>query len=118
DAWLLLAANAMAKDAGNVTLDVNGTSVQRQLNRTIRAGDLKDPVHVTNNGSTHGQAGGTVTGAPLTPEPAAQNGFRIERQTYTPDGDPVDTAHVKQNTRLVVVLKITEAQPQFGRIIV
>ena len=118
DAWLLLAANAMAKDGGNVTLDVNGTSVQHQLNRTIRAGDLKDPVHVTNNGSTTVQAVVTVTGAPLTPEPAAQNGFRIERQTYTPDGDPVDAAHVKQNTRLVVVLKITESQPQFGRIMV
>ena len=34
------------------------------------------------------------------------------------DGDPVDTAQVKQNTRLVVVLKVTEAQPQFGRLIV
>ena len=34
------------------------------------------------------------------------------------NGDPVDAAHVKQNTRLVVVLKITEAQPQFGRIMV
>ncbi len=34
------------------------------------------------------------------------------------DGDPVDAAQVKQNTRLVVVLKIAEAQPQFGRLIV
>ena len=60
----------------------------------------------------------TVTGAPVTPEPAAENGFKIERLTYTLDGDPVDPAQVKQNTRLVVVLKITEAQPQFGRVIV
>ena len=60
----------------------------------------------------------TVTGAPVTPEPAAESGFKIERLTYTLDGDPVDTAQVKQNTRLVVVLKITEAQPQFGRVIV
>ena len=34
------------------------------------------------------------------------------------EGDPVDVTQVKQNTRLVVVLKITEAQPQFGRVIV
>ena len=59
----------------------------------------------------------TVTGAPLTPEPAAEKGFKIERLTYTPDGDPVDPKTVKQNTRLVVVLKVTEAQPQFGRVI-
>ena len=45
-------------------------------------------------------------------------GFKIERLTYTLDGDPVDADQVKQNTRLVVVLKVTEAQPQFGRVIV
>ena len=60
----------------------------------------------------------TVTGAPVTPEPAAEKGFKIERQTYTLDGDPADAKKVKQNTRLVVVLKVTEAQPQFGRVIV
>jgi uncharacterized protein YfaS (alpha-2-macroglobulin family) len=118
DAWLLLAASAMAKDSGNVTLDVNGEAVQRALYRTIRANDLKEPLKVTNTGDTEVKAVVTVTGAPLTPEPAAENGFRIERLTYTPDGDPVDPAQVKQNTRLVVVLKITEAQPQFGRVIV
>jgi uncharacterized protein YfaS (alpha-2-macroglobulin family) len=118
DAWLLLAASAMAKDAGNVTLNVNGEAVQRALNRTIRAADLKEPLHVTNTGDTEVKAVVTVTGAPVTPEPAADNGFRIERLTYTLEGDPVDAAKVKQNTRLVVVLKITEAQPQFGRVIV
>src|SRR6202011_3942991 len=41
-----------------------------------------------------------------------------ERLTYTLDGDPVDAKTVKQNTRLAVVLRITEAQPQFGRLIV
>jgi alpha-2-macroglobulin len=118
DAWLLLAASAMAKNAGKISLDVNGTAVMQPLNRTIRAGDLKDPLRVTNNGDDEVRAVVTVTGAPVTLEPAAENGFKIERQTYTLDGDPVDAAQVKQNTRLVVVLTITEAQPQFGRIIV
>jgi alpha-2-macroglobulin len=58
-----------------------------------------------------------VSGAPVTPEAAAQNGFKVERLNYTIDGDPLDVATVKQNTRFVVVLKITEDQPQFGRII-
>ena len=118
DAWLLLAASAMAKDAKDISLDVNGQAIAHPLNRTIGAGDLKDPVRVTNNGQGDVQAVVTVTGAPVTPEPAAQNGFKIERQTLTLDGDPLDPAHVKQNTRMVVVLKITEAQPQFGRVIV
>ena len=118
DAWLLLAASAMAKDAGNVSLNVGGGSLQRPLYRTIRAGDLKEPLRITNTGEDEVKAVVTVTGAPLTPEPATEQGFKIERLTYTLDGDPVDPAKVKQNTRLVVVLKITEAQPQFGRVIV
>ena len=118
DAWLLLAASAMSKNAGKVSLDVNGTAVTQPLNRTIRADDLKEPLRVTNSGDDEVRAVVTVTGAPVTPEPAAESGFKIERQTYTLDGDAVDPAQVKQNTRLVVVLKITEAQPQFGRLIV
>jgi alpha-2-macroglobulin len=118
DAWLLLAAAAMAKDAGNVSLDVGGEATQRPLYRTIRAGDLREPLRVTNTGQDEVKAVVTVNGAPLTPEPAAENGFKIERLTYTLDGEPVDAAQVKQNSRLVVVLKITEAQPQFGRVMI
>ena len=118
DSWLLLAASAMAKDSGNVTLDVDGEAVRKSFYRTIRAADLKEPLKVANTGDTELKAVVTISGAPITPEPPAENGFKIERLTYTPDGDPVDAAHVKQNTRLVVVLRITEAQPQFGRVIV
>jgi len=118
DTWLLLAASAMAKDAGNVSLNVGGEAMQRPLFRTIRAGDLKEPLRIANAGEDEVKAVVTVTGAPLTPEPAAEKGFKIERLTYTLDGDPVDAKTVKQNTRLAVVLRITEAQPQFGRLVV
>jgi uncharacterized protein YfaS (alpha-2-macroglobulin family) len=118
DAWLLLAASAMAKDSGKVSLDVGGTAMPRALYRTVRAGDLKEPLRITNTGDDQVQAVVTVNGAPLTPEPAAEKGFKIERQNFTLDGDPVDPKTVKQNTRIVVVLKITETQPQFGRIVV
>jgi uncharacterized protein YfaS (alpha-2-macroglobulin family) len=60
----------------------------------------------------------SVRGAPLTPEPEIEHGFKIERQYFTLDGEPADVATVKQNDRFAVVLKITEARPQFGRIIV
>jgi uncharacterized protein YfaS (alpha-2-macroglobulin family) len=101
DAWLLLAASALTKDGGKVSLDVGGTATQRALYRTIRAGDLKEPVRITNTGEDQVQAVVTVTGAPTTPEPAAEKGFKIERKTYTLAGDPIDTKEVKQNTRMV-----------------
>lgn len=118
DAWLLLAANAMAKEGGKISLDVGGETTTRPLFRTIRGGDLKEPLRVTNNGEDEVQAVVTVSGAPLTPEPAIAKGFKIERLTYTLDGQPTDPKQVKQNTRLAVVLKVTESQPQFGRVIV
>jgi alpha-2-macroglobulin len=117
DAWLLLAAAAMAKDGGKVSLDVGGTPTPHALYRTIRSGDLKEPLRITNTGEDQVQAVVTVTGAPVTPEPAADKGFKIERQSYTLAGDPIDPKEVKQNTRMVVVLRVTEAQPQFGRVI-
>ena len=73
---------------------------------------------VTNTGDTNLQAVVSVTGAPVTPEPAAEKGFKIERTYYTLGGDPVNVAKAKQNQRFVVVLKITDAAPKFARVIV
>ena len=39
------------------------------------------------------QAVVSVSGAPLTPEPAAERGFKIERNYYTLDGKPADPTH-------------------------
>jgi len=64
------------------------------------------------------QAVVSVSGAPVTPEPAASNGFKIERNYFTLDGKPVDIAKARQNDRFAVVLKITEAKPEYGHIMV
>jgi alpha-2-macroglobulin len=71
DAWLLLAASAMAKDATSLALDVNGETTQKPVFRTIRAAGLQQPLRVTNNADGEVRAVVTVSGAPLTPEPAA-----------------------------------------------
>jgi len=68
DAWLLLAASAMAKDVGKVSLDVGGTPTPHALYRTIRAGDLKEPLRIGNSGEDQLEAVVTVAGAPLTPD--------------------------------------------------
>ena len=44
------------------------------------------------------------------PEPAGGNGFTIERDYYTPDGEPTDIATIGQNERFVVVLTVTADQ--------
>jgi uncharacterized protein YfaS (alpha-2-macroglobulin family) len=118
NAWMVLAARALAKDATGVSLDVAGEKRQGALNRNFRPTDLQQPLKVTNTGEGALQAVVTVSGAPLMPEPAADKGFKIERRYYTLDGKPADPTKARQNDRFAVVLKITEPQPQFARVIV
>ncbi|MGN6460959.1 MAG: alpha-2-macroglobulin family protein, partial [Pseudolabrys sp.] len=117
-AWLVLAARAIGKESGAITLDVAGRPQKGAFFQGLRAADLAAPFKVTNTGDTDARAVLSVSGAPVTPEPAATRGFKIERLYYTLDGQPADIAKVTQNQRFAVVLRITEAQPQFGRIIV
>jgi uncharacterized protein YfaS (alpha-2-macroglobulin family) len=79
---------------------------------------VAQPIRISNTGDAPLQAVVSVTGAPITPEPSASNGFSIERSYFTLDGKPVDVTKAKQNDRLVVLLKITEAKPVFGRVMV
>ncbi|QUS39933.1 alpha-2-macroglobulin family protein [Tardiphaga alba] len=119
NAWLVLASRALAKEANTLSLDVNGAAVKSALYRSYKAAELTGvPIKITNRGDTPIQAVVSVTGAPVTPEPAASNGFKIERNYFTLDGKPADIAKAKQNDRFAVVLKITEAKPEYGHVMV
>jgi uncharacterized protein YfaS (alpha-2-macroglobulin family) len=119
NAWMVLAARALARDTATMALDVAGETRRGPLYRSFRGSDLSaGPVRVTNNGDANVQAVVSVIGAPMTPEPAADKGFSIQRYYYTLDGERAEIDKVKQNERFAVVLKITEGQPTFGRIIV
>ena len=67
NAWMVLAARALAKDAQTVTLDVGGEKTQGALNRNLRAGDLPQPLKVTNAGdgaaAGRGHGSGRADGA-------------------------------------------------------
>jgi uncharacterized protein YfaS (alpha-2-macroglobulin family) len=115
---MVLAARSLAKDAGSVSLEVAGDARRGPLVRNVPAAEVDRGFRVTNTGDATVQAVVSVTGAPTVPEPAAERGFKIERTYHTLGGEEVDATKAKQNQRFVVVLTITEAQPQFGRIIV
>jgi uncharacterized protein YfaS (alpha-2-macroglobulin family) len=119
NAWMVLAARAIGKQA-RLSLDAGGEPRQSPLYRTIRASQLQPgPFRVTNTGDSPVRAVVSVSGAPVTPEPAAERGFKIERTYYTLDGKPVtDLTKVRQNQRFAVVLKVTESTPQYGRVII
>ncbi|HSV25152.1 MAG TPA: alpha-2-macroglobulin [Xanthobacteraceae bacterium] len=118
NAWMVLAARAIGKQA-RVSLDVGGEARQSPLYRTVQASQLQvSPLKVTNTGDAELRAVVSVNGAPVTPEPAADKGFKIERFYYTLDGKPADPAKARQNQRFAVVIKVTEPTPQYGRVIV
>ena len=111
----MLAARALGKQ--NVSLTVNDGGQQGPLYRNFDEEELAaSPLTVTNSGDTPLDAVISVSGAPKTPEPAADHGFTIERSFHTLAGEDADPSHAKQNDRFVVVLTVTEPQPQFARV--
>jgi uncharacterized protein YfaS (alpha-2-macroglobulin family) len=117
NAWMVLAARALAKSVP-LSLEVAGAPRTSPLYRTFRPAELGTPFRVTNTGEGPVQAVVSVSGAPIVPEPAAEKGFRIERSYFTLEGEKADPSKARQNQRFAVVLKITEPQPQFGRVLV
>jgi uncharacterized protein YfaS (alpha-2-macroglobulin family) len=115
-AWLVLAARALNKETSAISMTVGGEAHKGALYRSLKAEQLNSPLTLTNLGDGTVQAVVTVSGAPERPEPAASQGFKIERKYYTLDGEPADPSKAKQNDRFAVVLTITDEKPQFARL--
>jgi uncharacterized protein YfaS (alpha-2-macroglobulin family) len=123
-AWMLLAARALAEQDKDTALIVNGSAHKGRFVRALTAADLKDrALTITNDGTAVINAVISVIGAALTPEPEIFHGFTIERSYYTLAGKKIDLKNasggdgqLKQNDRLVVVLKIAASEAG-GRIL-
>jgi uncharacterized protein YfaS (alpha-2-macroglobulin family) len=121
DAWTLIAAAALARDAtsGSVTIDgeeLTGTAYQRYDQEHFDT----NSVTITNNGNTPTEVKVSVTGIPATPPPASSQGFTIQRDYYLPDGTWVDPTQgsVSQNDRFVVVLTMSTQALGSGQYVV
>ena len=124
-AWLLLAANALADDAAAARLTLGGAPLQAPILRPLTPAQIsKDGgLVLTNEGDAAIDVVVSVIGAALTPEPATSKGFTVTRTYYTLDGRQVElgsatggTASLPQNERLVAVVKV-ETHQAGGRIL-
>ena len=114
---MVLAARALAKET--MALDLNGQAIKTALYRNYTAADVaSSPVRIANTGDAPIQVVISVSGSPVVPEPAASNGFKIERSYFTLDGKPADIGKAKQNDRFAVVLKVTEPKPEYAHVMV
>ncbi len=122
-AWMLLAAKALGDQAKETKLTVNGVAHPGAIVRSVSQKELEAGLTIANDGDAPVDAVVTVIGASLTPEPAVAKGFKIERTAYSLDGKKLDlkslaggASEIRQNDRLVVVLKI-EAKETGGRLL-
>src|SRR5438034_129955 len=84
NAWLVLASRALSKET--MSLEFDGVPIKTALYRSYKAAEMAGkPIKITNTGDAPVQAVVSVTGAPITPEPAASSGFKIERSYITLD---------------------------------
>ena len=58
------------------------------------------------------------SGVPVAPEPAASQGYEIERTFYKLDGTKIELKSITQNERVVVVLKVTESEARYAKLLV
>ncbi len=119
DAWTLLAARGLRKNAADMKLKINGVDhtgvyAERFDGETL----VESPVVIANAGATTVQAVMTAVAAPVEPLPAGGDGFSIERTYYKLDGTEANVTEVAQNERFVVVLKVDEDNTWPSRVLV
>ena len=118
NAWMVLAAQGLSRDAEAIQVTVDGEATKGAVYRSYKALTLDlGPVAFANRGGAAAQVVVNVTGNPVGPEPAASQGYTVERTYYKLDGEKVDPAKVKQNDRLVTVLKVTEQASRAARLL-
>ena len=118
EAWLVLAAQAVARTAVGIELRAEGKHHRGAFYRTYKDAALeRDGIVIANAGATPVQAVVTVSGNPIEPEPAIARGYAVERSYYRLDGSQVQPSSARQNDRMVVVLKVTEAEAREARLL-
>ena len=114
-AWLLLAAQALLNQPGQIRLAVDGqqatTADPFYLTPTVE--QLAQGLTVANQGAQPAWYTLNLSGVPVAPQPPAQEGFTISRRYYTRAGKEVDPAQIRQNDLLVAVIT-GEAQGPAG----
>ncbi|WP_026380024.1 alpha-2-macroglobulin family protein [Afifella pfennigii] len=117
DAWSLLAANALMKGAASPQLIVAGERFDGPMSTRIPEEDVRSGIAIENLGSAPLDVAVSASGRSLTSEPASGNGYLLQRQAFTLEGEPVDPANVALSERLVVVLTVTADAAGSGRLI-
>jgi hypothetical protein len=104
--WLVIAAGTLLETAGPVSISVDGAALTPQavvaVRRDVTA--LGAGVALKNTGATPVARTLSVRGYPLAAPPPSASVLSIGKTISDQNGNPVDFAHLQQNSRLVVHL--------------
>jgi alpha-2-macroglobulin len=118
DSWMLLAARGLLTAADAPKIKIGGKSFAGDYVQKFDARNLSTPVKIVNESDRPVDAVVTTTGVPAVAAPAGGDGFSIERGYYKFDGTKADLTQLKQNDRVVVVLKIGQTNSWPSKIMV
>jgi alpha-2-macroglobulin len=106
-AWLVMAAHAMAGGGGGLAYSVDGERKNATRDPVVINPDraaIARGVRVKNEGDGTVWMQVTARGVPSEPLPAATHGLSVQREFLTLDGRPADLRRLRQNDRLIVSL--------------
>ncbi|MEW5838835.1 MAG: alpha-2-macroglobulin [Pseudomonadota bacterium] len=111
-AWMLLAAAEIGRNAGKLSVEVNGKPVAKGDPATVSldAAQLAG-TRVHNLGESEVFRILSVSGVPLEPLPAIAEGLSLSKQVFDLQGRLADLTRLPRNERFVVVIE-GEARPQ------
>lgn len=115
--WSLLAAHALIDNPATQTLTLDGQPVSGPMVQVLDGGTTLTRT-IENVGTRQEVLTLTRFGVREGATEAFGNGYRIEREYLTLDGDPVDPAQVAQGTRLVTILTILNTGAPDGRLMI
>lgn len=116
--WMVIAAEALAKEAQNFQLELDGVAQTGPLYRNLSQAALdRAPLALRNLASSEARVVLGISGIPLSPAPAIDEGFMLTRQVFTLAGTPVAPDAYKQNDRYVVKLEISQKAARAGRLL-
>ena len=117
--WMVIAAEALARQKALSQFTVDGQPVEGAINRKWSGFALGQKlITIANAGKATAELVTTASGVPIAHDPAASEGYELERTFYKLDGTKTDLKTIAQNERVVVVLKITESEARYAKLLV
>jgi hypothetical protein len=117
--WMTIAAEALAAHKTQSQFTIDGQAVDGAIYRKWSGFALGQKLAtIANTGKATAQLVTTSSGVPVTHDPAASQGYAVERTYYKLDGTKIELKSLAQNERVVVVVKITESEARYAKLLV